>query len=124
MHSASAGHSPSTKSLQSALIEMKCFFIFQEIDPWERYEQLEELGRGAHGVIYKVKEKSTGEVFACKMLERKAVNETLRRELVNHRTLAPHPNVIGYKEVSSYRTFCLRMRVPLLAFFELKLALQ
>ena len=38
--------------------------------------------------------------FACKMLERSAVNETLRRELINHRTLPPHPNVIGFKEVS------------------------
>ena len=33
------------------------------------------------------------------MLERGAVNETLKRELVNHRTLKPHPNVIGFKEV-------------------------
>lgn len=70
-----------------------------ETDPWERYEQLEELGRGAHGVIYKVKEKTTGNFYACKMLERGAVNETLKRELVNHRTLKPHPNVIGFKEV-------------------------
>lgn len=70
-----------------------------EIDPWQRYEQLEELGRGAHGVIYKVKERSTGLVYACKMLERGQVNETLRRELVNHRTLSPHPNVIGFQEV-------------------------
>ena len=59
----------------------------------------ERLGQGAHGVIHRIVDLRTGHVYACKLLERSELGKTVGRELVNHRTLAPHPNIIGFKEV-------------------------
>ena len=70
------------------------------VDPWQKYEKLEERGKGSFGVIYKVREKETGEILAVKLLKRgRNIDDNVKREIINHRNLRPHPNVIGFKEV-------------------------
>lgn len=72
----------------------------QEEDPWQRYEKLDYVSRGAHGVVFKARERSTGQIYALKLLRRGSnVDDNVRRELLNHRRLRPHPNITGFKEV-------------------------
>ena len=59
------------------------------------------VGKGAYGTVHKVRERATGREYAMKLLKRgPGVDQSIDRELLNHRLLAPHPNVIGFKEVS------------------------
>ncbi|KAI4382035.1 hypothetical protein MLD38_008046 [Melastoma candidum] len=65
----------------------------------ERYEAVREIGSGNFGVAKLVKDKSTGELFAVKYIERgNKIDEHVQREIINHRSLH-HPNIIAFKEV-------------------------
>lgn len=47
--------------------------IQMDYDEWElfksKYEQLEKIGEGYHGVVYKVKSNSDGKLYAAKMIK-------------------------------------------------------
>ncbi|XP_051141087.1 serine/threonine-protein kinase SAPK1 [Andrographis paniculata] len=65
----------------------------------ERYEILKDIGSGNFGVAKLVKDKSSGELYAVKYIERgKKIDEHVQREIMNHRSLR-HPNIIRFKEV-------------------------
>lgn len=84
----------------SNVIYVQTMKDLQPIDPWQRYERMEELGRGSFGKICKVRDLQTGEILACKLMGRgQAINENVYREITNHRKLRTHPNVIGFREV-------------------------
>lgn len=65
----------------------------------DRYEVIKDIGSGNFGVAKLVKDKSTGQLFACKYIERgPKIDEHVQREIMNHRSLK-HPNIIRFKEV-------------------------
>ncbi|CAN0842437.1 Serine/threonine-protein kinase SAPK3 [Linum grandiflorum] len=65
----------------------------------ERYEAIKELGSGNFGVARLVKDRKTKELVAVKYIERgKTIDEHVRREIINHRSLT-HPNIVRFKEV-------------------------
>lgn len=65
----------------------------------ERYEILKDIGSGNFGVAKLVKDKSSGDLFAVKYIDRgQKIDEHVEREILNHRSLK-HPNIIRFKEV-------------------------
>lgn len=63
------------------------------------YEVIRDIGSGNFGVAKLIKEKSTGQLFACKFIERgPKIDEHVQREIMNHRSLK-HPNIIRFKEI-------------------------
>ncbi|KAL9253130.1 Serine/threonine-protein kinase SAPK1-like protein [Drosera capensis] len=65
----------------------------------ERYEIIKELGAGNFGVAKLAREKSSGELYAIKYIERGIrIDEHVQREIINQRSLK-HPNIIAFKEV-------------------------
>ncbi|CAN1834719.1 Serine/threonine-protein kinase SAPK3 [Linum perenne] len=65
----------------------------------ERYEAIKQLGSGNFGVARLVKDRKTKELVAVKYIERgKTIDEHVRREIINHRSLT-HPNIVRFKEV-------------------------
>lgn len=65
----------------------------------ERYEIVKDIGSGNFGVAKLVKDKSSGELFAVKYIDRgQKIDEHVEREILNHRSLK-HPNIIRFKEV-------------------------
>ncbi|CAN1834725.1 Serine/threonine-protein kinase SAPK3 [Linum perenne] len=64
----------------------------------ERYEAIKQLGSGNFGVARLVKDRKTKELVAVKYIERgKTIDEHVRREIINHRSLT-HPNIVRFKE--------------------------
>ncbi|KAK9832742.1 hypothetical protein WJX81_006569 [Elliptochloris bilobata] len=64
-----------------------------------RYELVKELGAGSFGVAWLMKDRRTGELVACKLIERgDRIDKNVERELVNHRWLR-HPNIVRFHEV-------------------------
>ncbi|XP_054164722.1 myosin light chain kinase A-like [Oppia nitens] len=70
----------------------------------ENYECLENVGKGAHGVVYKVRNKETNHLFAVKVmiLSTKFQNylsriNTFKNEIF-HLRRHPHHNIIGLKD--------------------------
>ena len=68
----------------------------------ERYQKLEKLGEGTYGVVYKAKDRNTGEVVALKKIrlekEDDGVPSTAIREISLLKGLK-HPNIVELKEV-------------------------
>lgn len=68
----------------------------------ERYQKLEKLGEGTYGVVYKAKDRTTGEVVALKKIrlekEDDGVPSTAIREISLLKGLK-HPNIVELKEV-------------------------
>ncbi|GFR47517.1 hypothetical protein Agub_g9139, partial [Astrephomene gubernaculifera] len=71
-------------------------------DPVSNYEKLHRIGEGTYGVVYKARDRTTGEVVALKRVRfdrsRDGVPVTSIREL---RVLQAcrHPNIVGLKKV-------------------------
>ncbi|XAR68536.1 Non-specific serine/threonine protein kinase [Bertholletia excelsa] len=68
----------------------------------QRYDLSKELGRGEFGVTYMCKDKSSGEVFACKSISKKKLRtnvdiEDVRREVEIMKHLPSHPNIVSFK---------------------------
>ena len=63
------------------------------------------IGRDSlDGLVYKVKARKTGHIFAMKLLQRGSYSilegiKQVKRDLLNCRRLGLHPNIIGFKEV-------------------------
>jgi serine/threonine protein kinase len=68
----------------------------------DRYEKMEKLGEGTYGVVYKARDKNTGEIVALKKIrlekEDDGVPSTAIREISLLKGLK-HPNIVELKEV-------------------------
>lgn len=65
------------------------------------YDVLKQIGRGAFGIVYKVRSKIEKQIFALKTIDISKMDEkTLTNTLNEIRILCSvdHPNVVGYKE--------------------------
>ena len=77
----------------------------------ENYDVLEQLGKGGYGKVYKVKDKKTGEIRACKHLTKLGIKnlEQFQRE-INILIKADHPNIIKLYDIfESKHSFYLIM---------------
>lgn len=65
--------------------------------PMDRYHKLDKIGEGTYGVVYKAKDKATGEIMALKKIRLDAEDEgipsTAIREISLLKELA-HPNIV------------------------------
>ncbi len=79
----------------------KSAFIGQYIDDITKtYEVLAELGSGSYGKVYRVKSKLTGEIRACKkMNKRKIKNKERFKVEINLLKATDHPNIVKLYEV-------------------------
>jgi cyclin-dependent kinase len=68
----------------------------------ERYQKLEKVGEGTYGVVYKAKDRMTGEIVALKKIRLEAEDEgipgTALREIALLKELQ-HPNVVRLYDV-------------------------
>jgi cyclin-dependent kinase 1 len=68
----------------------------------DKYEKMEKLGEGTYGVVYKAKDKTTGEIVALKKIrlekEDDGVPSTAIREIALLKGLK-HPNIVELKDV-------------------------
>ncbi|KAI8102686.1 hypothetical protein M9434_005485 [Picochlorum sp. BPE23] len=66
----------------------------------ERYELIRDIGSGNFGVAKLMRCTATGEEVAVKFIERgEKIDKNVEREIINHRQLSGHPNIIRFKEV-------------------------
>lgn len=65
----------------------------------EKYQKLEKIGEGTYGVVYKAKNRVTGEIVALKRIRLEAEDEgipsTAIREISLLKELS-HPNIVRY----------------------------
>jgi len=68
----------------------------------DKFQKLEKVGEGTYGVVYKARDKETGEYVALKKVrlegEDEGVPSTSIREISLLREL-PHPNIVSLKDV-------------------------
>lgn len=65
----------------------------------DRYELVKDIGSGNFGVARLLRDKKTRELVAVKYIGRgQKIDENVRREIINHRSLR-HPNIVRFKEV-------------------------
>lgn len=65
----------------------------------DRYEHVKDIGSGNFGVARLMTDKTSREQVAVKYIERgEKIDENVKREIVNHRSLR-HPNIVRFKEV-------------------------
>ena len=66
----------------------------------ENYELLKQLGKGGYGKVYQVKNKNTGDIFACKKLSKLNIENLVnfKRE-IDILMKTDHPNIIKLIEV-------------------------
>jgi calcium-dependent protein kinase len=79
----------------------KTSFIGQFIaDINTQYEFMKELGSGTYGNVYKVKNKHTGDTFACKrMNKRKIKNKERFKVEIDLMKATDHPNIVRLYEI-------------------------
>jgi len=74
----------------------------QEASALDRYERQEKLGEGTYGIVYKCRDRQTGEIVALKKIrlekEDDGVPSTAIREISLLKGLR-HPNVVELKEI-------------------------
>merc|ERR1711934_885742 len=70
----------------------------------ERYEKLEKIGEGTYGVVYRAKDKESGDIVALKKVrmgnEDEGVPSTALREIALLKEIK-HPNTVGLLDVES-----------------------
>ena len=66
----------------------------------DNYDVIKELGKGGYGKVYEVKNKTTGDIRACKHLSKLSINnlEKFERE-INILINTDHPNIIRIFEI-------------------------
>ncbi|GJT75351.1 serine/threonine-protein kinase SRK2A-like protein [Tanacetum coccineum] len=70
----------------------------------DKYELVKDIGSGNFGVARLMRNKVTKELVAMKYIERgHKIDENVAREIINHRSLR-HPNIIRFREASSFLT--------------------
>ncbi|KAL4421955.1 hypothetical protein ABPG77_007897 [Micractinium sp. CCAP 211/92] len=76
-----------------------------DIDYGTRFEWVKEIGKGTYGVAELMRDTATGELVAVKFIERgEKVDKNVEREVLNHRRLSGHTNIVQFKEVFLTRT--------------------
>jgi serine/threonine protein kinase len=68
----------------------------------ERYQKLEKIGEGTYGVVYKARDRNTGEVIALKKIRLEADDEGVPSTAIREISLLkelPHPNIVHLKDV-------------------------
>jgi len=74
----------------------------QEASALDRYERQEKLGEGTYGIVYKCRDRQSGEIVALKKIrlekEDDGVPSTAIREISLLKGLR-HPNVVELKEI-------------------------
>ena len=71
---------------------------------FDKYEVKGLIGEGSSAKVYKIIEKDTKQIFACKRIKKEAIrNDDIKKALMNEieilRALKGHPNTIDLKEV-------------------------
>ena len=77
----------------------------------EHYDVIKQLGKGGYGKVYRVKNKKTGEIRACKHLSKLSIKylDKFQRE-INILIKADHPNIIKLYDIfESKRSYYLIM---------------
>lgn len=93
----------------SAKIRQKYREVFpqSQIDEFEHYTILEEIGRGSMGIVYKAMQKQENKVYALKVLPKRVINDPLAvhrffQEICVHKNLS-HPNIIQLHKIGMYQ---------------------
>ena len=89
----------------------KIFVGKSETGIMDEYDILKQLGKGGYGKVYRVKNKKTGEIRACKQLSKLNIDdlEKFQRE-IDILMKADHPNIIKlYEYFESKNNFYLVM---------------
>ncbi|EFN59208.1 hypothetical protein CHLNCDRAFT_138144 [Chlorella variabilis] len=64
------------------------------------YELIRDIGSGNFGVAKLCRAKDSGELVAVKFIERgEKIDKNVEREIINHRMLSGHPNIVRFREV-------------------------
>ncbi len=77
------------------MIRKSGFVGISKEDINERYDFLAELGHGTYGSVYRIQQKLTGEIYACKKLDKKQIkrNERFKNE-INLLKSSDHQNIV------------------------------
>ena len=68
----------------------------------ERYQKMEKIGEGTYGVVYKVKDRVTGEIVALKKIRLEAEDEGIPSTAIREISLLKelqHPNIVRLYDV-------------------------
>lgn len=68
----------------------------------ERYQKLEKVGEGTYGVVYKAKDRVTGEIIALKKIRLEAEDEGIPSTAIREISLLKelqHPNIVRLYDV-------------------------
>ena len=71
------------------------------MDKRRKYEQLEQIGRGSFGVIFKVQHKQTKEILVMKVVNLAQLGERKKDEAVNEVRILmsiEHENLLHFRE--------------------------
>lgn len=63
----------------------------------ERYQKMEKIGEGTYGVVYKAKDRVTGEILALKKIRLEAEDEGIPSTAIREISLLKelqHPNIV------------------------------
>jgi len=73
-----------------------------ELRGMDRYSKIEKIGEGTYGVVYKAKDRVTGDVIALKKIRLEAEDEGVPSTAIREISLLKelqHPNVVGLRDV-------------------------
>ena len=68
----------------------------------ERYQKMEKIGEGTYGVVYKAKDRVTGEIIALKKIRLEAEDEGIPSTAIREISLLKelqHPNIVRLYDV-------------------------